>query len=296
MFATQFDLVQELSPASQVADSVFVQTDSLALLPADSTLFATLKEVVQDTVSVADVFGGTSYIPISATSGGETFGLFAEDVVYQLIVTGLFLLYFLLVFRYGSEIVQFLRLAWRKGTDKDRRTENDSPAAQVQAGLTLCGLLMLGVAAVRLDEILGIRLLSLLPFGGVWSGVLAVVLAAFAVVCLQEAILQISGSLTFSSGFVKMLLLLRRAFFASVTVIATPVVLLMALSSGMWVDIFAWGFVGIVGLHALFYIAMSFFLFVAQKVSILFWILYLCTVEAMPVGILLVSALRCMSA
>lgn len=297
MLATQFDLVQELPPVvSQVADSVSVQTDSLALLPADSTLFATLEEVVQDTVSVADVFGSTSYIPISTTPVGEACALVGSDAIYQLIVMGLFLLYFLLVFRYGSEIVQFLRLVWRKGADKDRRAENDAPAAEVQAGLTLCGLLMLGVGVVRLDEVLGRGLLSLLPFGGAWSGVVTIVVVAFAIVCLQEILLKITGALTFSGGFVKMLLIVRRSFFASVTVIATPVVLLMALSSGIWVDIFAWIFVGIVGLHALFYIAMSFFLFVEQKVSILFWILYLCVVEAMPVGILLVSALRCMSA
>ena len=205
----------------------------------------------------------------------------------------LLLLYLLLVFRAGGHAARMMRAVWGRGGEGKHRHDGDMPGAEVQALILACGLLMCGLAAVKIFELWGEwRWLPSSLWGGGWLAVPAVMLALLAVMGVQSAVLHVVGKLTFSTEFIRMLCAKRLSLFASMTVTGTPAVLLAALSGGVWADVAAGLFVAVTVAHLALYAGRSFLWFIDRKVSILLWILYLCAVEAMPFGIFAVGLSR----
>ena len=122
--------------------------------------------------------------------------------------------------------------------------------------------------------------------------VAAFAVLVLAVIAVQRLLIGAIASLTFSRGWERALGLQRLAWFASFVLSATPLVVLAALCGARWGGVFAVCFALVAGVHALGYVIRSCLLFARLKVSILLWILYLCAVEIMPVGILAVGLLR----
>ena len=254
-------------------------TDSLPVLPAD-------------TVSAADIYGPVSFVPVAGAP--EPCGIpVTFGVGYQMLTVLLLLLYLLLVFRAGGHAARMMRAVWGRGGEGKHRHDGDMPGAEVQALILACGLLMCGLAAVKIFELWGEwRWLPSSLWGGGWLAVPAVMLALLAVMGVQSAVLHVVGKLTFSTEFIRMLCAKRLSLFASMTVTGTPAVLLAALSGGVWADVAAGLFVAVTVAHLALYAGRSFLWFIDRKVSILLWILYLCAVEAMPFGIFAVGLSR----
>ena len=255
------------------------------LLPTDSLPEPFSPVLPADTVSAADIYGPVSFVPVAGAP--EPCGIpVTFGVGYQMLTVLLLLLYLLLVFRAGGHAARMMRAVWGRGGEGKHRHDGDMPGAEVQALILACGLLMCGLAAVKIFELWGEwRWLPSSLWGGGW-------LALLAVMGVQSAVLHVVGKLTFSTEFIRMLCAKRLSLFASMTVTGTPAVLLAALSGGVWADVAAGLFVAVTVAHLALYAGRSFLWFIDRKVSILLWILYLCAVEAMPFGIFAVGLSR----
>lgn len=262
------------------------------LLPTDSLPEPFSPVLPADTVSAADIYGPVSFVPVAGAP--EPCGIpVTFDVGYQMLTVLLLLFYLLLVFRAGGHAARMMRAVWGRGGEGKHRHDGDMPGAEVQALILACGLLMCGLAAVKIFELWGEwRWLPSSLWGGGWLAVPAVMLALLAVMGVQSAVLHVVGKLTFSTEFIRMLCAKRLSLFASMTVTGTPAVLLAALSGGVWADVAAGLFVAVTVAHLALYAGRSFLWFIDRKVSILLWILYLCAVEAMPFGIFAVGLSR----
>ena len=263
------------------------------LLPTDCLPEPFSPVLPADTVSAADIYGPVSFVPVAGAP--EPCGIpVTFDVGYQMLTVLLLLFYLLLVFRAGGHAARMMRAVWGRGGEGKHRHDGDMPGAEVQALILACGLLMCGLAAVKIFELWGEwRWLPSSLWGGGWLAVPAVMLALLAVMGVQSAVLHVVGKLTFSTEFIRMLCAKRLSLFASMTVTGTPAVLLAALSGGVWADVAAGLFVAVTVAHLALYAGRSFLWFIDRKVSILLWILYLCAVEAMPFGIFAVGLSRC---
>ena len=262
------------------------------LLPTDSLPEPFSPVLPADTVSAADIYGPVSFVPVAGAP--EPCGIpVTFGVGYQMLTVLLLLLYLLLVFRAGGHAARMMRAVWGRGGEGKHRHDGDMPGAEVQALILACGLLMCGLAAVKIFELWGEwRWLPSSLWGGGWLAVPAVMLALLAVMGVQSAVLHVVGKLTFSTEFIRMLCAKRLSLFASMTVTGTPAVLLAALSGGVWADVAAGLFVAVTVAHLALYAGRSFWWFIDRKVSILLWSLYLCAVEAMPFGIFAVGLSR----
>lgn len=262
------------------------------LLPTDSLPEPFSPVLPADTVSAADIYGPVSFVPVAGAP--EPCGIpVTFGVGYQMLTVLLLLFYLLLVFRAGGHAARMMRAVWGRGGEGKHRHDGDMPGAEVQALILACGLLMCGLAAVKIFELWEEwRWLPSSLWGGGWLVVPAVMLVLLAVMGVQSAVLHVVGKLTFSTDFIRMLCAKRLSLFASMTVTGTPAVLLAALSGGVWADVAAGLFVAVTVAHLALYAGRSFLWFIDRKVSILLWILYLCAVEAMPFGIFAVGLSR----
>lgn len=262
------------------------------LLPTDSLPEPFSPVLPADTVSAADIYGPVSFVPVAGAP--EPCGIpVTFGVGYQMLTVLLLLFYLLLVFRAGGHAARMMRAVWGRGGEGKHRHDGDMPGAEVQALILACGLLMCGLAAVKIFELWEEwRWLPSSLWGGGWLVVPAVMLVLLAVMGVQSAVLHVVGKLTFSTEFIRMLCAKRLSLFASMTVTGTPAVLLAALSGGVWADVAAGLFVAVTVAHLALYAGRSFLWLIDRKVSILLWILYLCAVEAMPFGIFAVGLSR----
>ena len=262
------------------------------LLPTDSLPEPFSPVLPADTVAAADIYGPVSFVPVAGAP--EPCGIpVTFGVGYQMLTVLLLLFYLLLVFRAGGHAARMMRAVWGRGGEGKHRHDGDMPGAEVQALILACGLLMCGLAAVKIFELWEEwRWLPSSLWGGGWLVVPAVMLVLLAVMGVQSAVLHVVGKLTFSTEFIRMLCAKRLSLFASMTVTGTPAVLLAALSGGVWADVAAGLFVAVTVAHLALYAGRSFLWFIDRKVSILLWILYLCAVEAMPFGIFAVGLSR----
>ena len=75
-------------------------------------------------------------------------------------------------------------------------------------------------------------------------------------------------------------------------VVGAPCALLLVINDGLSAQIVGVAIAVIVILGALTYVVKSFIFFVEQKISILLWFLYLCTVVLIPLGVVVTTLVR----
>lgn len=251
-----------------------------------------LRQRAADTVSVAEIYGSSSYVP-SGCPVSETPASVAGGIGYQFLVVVLLLGYFSLLFGCRREVGAMMRRVWGKRAESGRREDADMPGVRMQAVGIGCGALMFGLALTRACELwphaVGEAFVST-AHG--WLAAAGLALLLLVIILVQKLMLQAVARVTFSRDAVRMITINRLAFFISMTVTGAPAVLLGALAPEPWAGVAITVFAAVIGAHVVLYIMRSFFLFIGQKVSILMWILYLCVVEAMPPGVAVIGLMR----
>lgn len=274
---------------------------------ADSIIFRdsmiTDSTALHDTLSFADplteIFGEYSFIP-SNIPLRETISTVsvADNSIYQLAVICLMVFYFYLVMNYRGETVllfKFFSFKKRKGrfTDDHGRIQN-----VFTNSMTVTGLLMAGIVAAKVFDIFMSPSLQADYSESIFrikdpviiTGVTMAVIVLIAL--LQRWIINAAGALTFNDRISAKLLWLKQLFFILYTVTATPFVLICALAP-IRLAISALCVIAIItAFFIIYYCYRSLLFFMKQKVSILLWFLYLCIVEIMPVGIIVLTILR----
>ncbi len=241
----------------------------------------------------ADVFGPESILFSGAQELPPEAVSLTDNIPVQAAVLCLLLLYSFIIFRYRREVAQLFRIMF--GSRKEERQTDDYNYlfADFMTWLLAAGYLAVGLAALKVISLAaGDAVLASMERMGPVMVMAAAGLTLAAINIVQQLVLRITGVVTLSISFIRRLLALRRLFFAAAVVSLSPAVILFTLAEGIAAQILVCTFASAALLLMVYYLYRSARLFVEEKVSILLWMLYLCTVEVMPQAMILLAALR----
>ena len=221
-----------------------------------------------------------------ATSIGEWMPL-----LYNVMIVLVLLYYIYCHYRYFDDIIALFRSIFERqvvphGRSEERRRSDIFYGALGK--LFMMGLMFVGVlsslAVRRMDGVLSSEQLFYLPFAVIGVFVL--------VVCVQYAMLAMMGFVTHSLGEVAALMRIRLIHFVLATVLVAPVMLVAQMNLDN--NHVVWQNIGFVAAFLVFimFVRESISFFISKKVSILHWILYLCTVEILPFTLLWQGVVR----
>lgn len=240
------------------------------------------------------VFGASSYRIYETMPAAVQSLSISDDTLYQLGLLCLLFLYAYVIFAYRGETLLFLRTMFSRKTEGYSGDDNQS----VLTGFTnvMGGVLLLSLG------------LSLAKAAELWPGgpgydaspygiapillVLAIAAAAGCINLLQYLFMVFVGKLTFSDVFIRRLMWKKRMFLSLFALFAAPAAILMGLAPAATATVLGYVLAACAVVVVIWFSIKVMNLFVREKVSILFWILYLCTVELMPVGIAVLATLR----
>ncbi|MCM1300388.1 MAG: DUF4271 domain-containing protein [Alistipes senegalensis] len=220
-----------------------------------------------------------------------------NDALFQGFVLLLGTTYMLSIYSNMIDVRTLLNRVFRDraSNSEERRFDDPSGGRYVRFMHTMAviGMLCIGVSVVKYGQ----PLIELLPFEG--APIVAVLASGLAVSALflliagyQWTLLRTVGALTLTQPLVAQLRQLRTLYFAAVTLLAAPTLLLLAFcpphTGKLWFALI----VIELSVTLFLYIKETLTLFLSKKVSILHWILYLCGVELFPVSLLWLLAVR----
>lgn len=266
--------------------------DSVAYLYRVSSRlpFPTEVSYGQDSVQInaADsVFGSASehVITLHNTDFISAADTLFGSVPFHVAVFVLFIAYLILIYHQSDKVGELMKCLFYSS---DEALYEDHSEWRFGVQWRIMGLLsfMLGCYAMLFTWFAGIVTVD--SGGALAAGCLAVV----AVWILQIVILRVSGAVVMQNGVAQRIMMLKRYAFEVMGVCAAPVVMGYAVSSGVTQQFLLYltviEFVVILSTTAF----KSLKLFVASKVSIFFWFLYLCGVEIFPLSLAIVIWFR----
>jgi hypothetical protein len=124
------------------------------------------------------------------------------------------------------------------------------------------------------------------------AAVVAVALAGTVLEMVEIGVLKAAGGLTLSSKFTDEIVRIKKNWIAAVSILSLPLVVTW---SGVnperdrWI---AYIFGGVIVIFAVLFSIQTMRGFIRQKVSLLVWFLYLCTVEIFPLGTIVLVVAR----
>lgn len=295
------DTLTEENPISAVApgaDTLLTATmpgDPLPFFPFDGQYIPAATETPWRNVRAEEVFGTESVpVRVERLHGMQAVSL-TENPVFQGFVLLLAVTYAMLLYRNLGDIRLLLTRVSRDRATGERLTEDPggSGFSRFLNIATTIGMLFMGVMVVKYgDSLMPGRLTDLLSHGAVLVLSLLATLACMGVVLFQLATVRLAGAVTLSQPFISQIVLLKRTYFTLAVIITSPVLLLFALcprgTGGLWFCIIVIELI----VTAILYLREVLNLFISKKISILHWILYLCTVEVFPISLLWLLAVR----
>ena len=213
------------------------------------------------------------------------------SVGFQSAVIVLLLLYVMLVYRFRSDIIEIFTN--RKSLAEElEHTGQSSIYTRFFTTTIGVGILLLAIMIVKgADLSQQIAALDIQPWIAAFAVPTVIVVGAI-VGAVQIALLWIIGRVAMCEYITSQLLRLRKICFSIFTISCAPTVLLYALSEigDAKLILYLIGFEIVVIFLAFLY--ETYVLFAVKKISVLHWILYLCTVELFPVSLIVLTVMR----
>lgn len=216
-----------------------------------------------------------------------------DSYAYEALVIGVFILACYLWCRYQSSIgVLFKMQTHRIPLEKVYEEQTLFFKNFLRIALALMTLLVVGIA-IRLCDFWQVdEWFPSLTLGEMNWMVPAILAAVGGVVLYRYLANLVIGGVTRNRQFFDRYRFMCRVFAALGGVLLTPLFLLCALYDGAGSQWIIYLMVAMIALIAGGYLGSSYRFFVTRNVSILQWILYLCTVEIFPLSLLLFAGLR----
>lgn len=282
------DYIAALQPAA--APEFDFGAWGLQIVRSDSILLAEPVTGIQ-TAEMQAVYGARSIaVPARRDRGDMPNSPIVASAGFQTAVIALLLLYTALLHRYRSDITEVLTN--RKMIAEEVENPGQSIYSRFFNSALAVGMLLVGIAVVKIADLLPDQSFAALP---AWAALLAVP----AVSCLtltaagiQTATLWCIGRMALCDTVTSQIARLRKIYFATFTVVCTPVILLYAASERGVSDWLAYIAICEVFIIAAVFLRETYALFVDKNISILHWFLYLCTVELFPVSLIVLIAVR----
>lgn len=282
------------------ADSIGPAADSIGLAPADTLFFADFRTAETETPPVwrdttaAALFGEASVTVQPPRMQTAPPASLTENATFQSFVLLLAAIYAMLLYRNLGDVRTLLDRISRDTATGQRLSEEPggSGFSRFLNIATTIGMLFMGVMAVKYGDSLMPSQLETLSHGAVLALSLLATAACYGVVLYQMTVVRLTGAVTLSQPFISQLVLLKRTYFSLGVIVTSPALLLFALcprgTGNVWFCIIIIELAVTAGL----YLRETLNLFIAKKISILHWFLYLCTVEILPISLLWLLAAR----
>lgn len=282
------------------ADSIGLAADSIGLAPADTLFFADFRTAETETPSVwrdttaAALFGEASVTVQPPRMQAAPPASLTENAAFQSFVLLLAAIYAMLLYRNLGDVRTLLDRISRDTATGQRLSEEPggSGFSRFLNIATTIGMLFMGVMAVKYGDSLMSSQLETLSHGAVLALSLLATAACYGVVLYQMTVVRLTGAVTLSQPFISQLVLLKRTYFSLGVIVTSPALLLFALcprgTGNVWFCIIIIELAVTAGL----YLRETLNLFIAKKISILHWFLYLCAVEILPISLLWLLTVR----
>ena len=276
------------------ADSIGLAADSIGLAPADTLFFADFRTAETETPSVwrdttaAALFGEASVTVQPPRMQAAPPASLTENAAFQSFVLLLAAIYAMLLYRNLGDVRTLLDRISRDTATGQRLSEEPggSGFSRFLNIATTIGMLFMGVMVVKYGDSLMPSQLETLSHGAVLALSLLATAACYGVVLYQRTVVRLTGAVTLSQPFISQLVLLKRTYFSLGVIVTSPALLLFALcprgTGNVWFCIIIIELAVTAGL----YLRETLNLFIAKKISILHWFLYLCMVEILPISLL----------
>ena len=283
------------------ADSIPAPADTTGTAAADTLFFADFRtaeaaapSVWRDTTSAA-LFGEAS-VTVEPLRGlpAQPVSL-TDNAVFQSFVLLLAATYAMLLYRNLGDVRTLLDRISRDTASGQRLSEDPggSGFSRFLNIATAIGMLFMGVMVVKYgDSLMPSQLGETLSHGAVLALSLLATAACCGVVVYQLAAVRLAGAVTLSQPFISQLILLKRTYFSLAVIVTSPILLLFALCPRGTGDVWFSIIIIELAVTAILYLRETVNLFIAKKISILHWFLYLCTVEIFPISLLWLLTVR----
>lgn len=213
---------------------------------------------------------------------------------FGLLTLAILLFYCLMLYQHLGDATLLISRVTRERATGERLSEDANGGYSHFLTLTTTlGLLLLGVVTMRLTApMLHLTPLAAWPETGAFIGALGVAVALCGVTLYQLIVCAVAGRITYTQHLFEQLFLLKRTFFALLTLLATPFTLLWLLTPADTGTIWFWVIIIELVLSLILYLQETLSLFISKKISILHWFLYLCGVEIFPLSLLILWVVR----
>jgi hypothetical protein len=266
----------------QLTDSLAV-ADTLAQLLADT--------LVSPPPSIWDAEGvygawseplATPFVEVVATPQPPLTG----NPWFQIIGLAVVCLYLLVIYYYRGQALVCLKAMFTLKIERRFGSEHGHLYNKfIASAVTFCSLTL----AIALSKVISVWVS---PGAVEWLGQWAMPLICFmlwamvaVIMTVQWGLLNVAGNFTFSGEFTDAITEIKNTHLSTATLFVTPPVLLWSGINPVWDSAMMWSAAAVAGMLVISFVFRTFLLFVGQKVSLLVWILYLCTVEIFPVAL-----------
>lgn len=253
----------------------------------------TILATCADTLSAADIFGDCSRLLAQSPPTVSPESAMLDSLPFQAAMLAVAVVYIFFLVRYSDIIWAFIRTALSSdggALRKESGMQFSSEQRNLSIVMSLVGIVLISFVYVRM-----LRWFRPSLFDGaaeMWAGWGIAAAAATAVLASGCAVLYLAGRVSGRHEACMSLIRIKLLFFAVGVSVVTPFcisyLLLPENAAGVWF----YAVLALCSVSALLFVKESFLLFISQRISILFWILYLCTLEIFPISLMLSPFLR----
>lgn len=217
----------------------------------------------------------------------------SEMIDYKILVLCCLASYAVLIYYFRGYISALLGIFTKDSYTEKLMEEQGFLFARFLNVLSFIGIMTATIFVVKLmDMNFGSEIILGLPYWSIWMISLATLLAVSAIDAYRKIMLNIVGRIGSVFSIAYPLKRLLGLIFGVGAVVITPVVFLVAFSNGIVQNIVFYIVVSELLLLLIFMLYKTYMLFVEQNVSIFYWFLYLCIVEAFPITLFVLLVLR----
>lgn len=258
-----------------------------SLIQGADVAYATAEEPVVDSLlpaaeSLERIFGEGARVVEQAVVEAPQGVLLTDNWVVSLLLVGTFVYYCFVLWAYGNHVGLMAKVTVGGGAGTRVADEVSYLFMRAVRNLNLVGISVWSLVAIKWIELLGGET-PILPESLVL--VPGAILVAVALGSLQRgatlAILRFVGRRQLSDSID----IVASTTMALTTAISAPVALLFVLNTGESQEIIGYACIALASLGLILFCTKSLIFFIEQKISILLWILYLCAVILIPIGV-----------
>ena len=267
----------------QRAREVYHDADVDAVMGVGSSLS-------EGVVSLSDSVAMQSVEPlyeaeVMLARGGEWGSGAWTDIVNNVFIALIFIYYLFCICRYFDDIKVLLSSIF------DSKVQHAGRAGERRRSDIFYGslgkLFMLGVCFVGVLAAIAVARAGVgLPQQVMMYAPFAVMAIFLGVIISQYLLLGVVGFVTQSYSEVASLMRIRLTYFVLSTIMVAPALLMALIGTGVGADVWLNVVCVALGVVGVLFVRESVGFFISKKVSILHWILYLCTVEILPLTLL----------